>query len=165
MLCRAHTFICANNLINRICRLMFPLHEDVFQLSWLVTKYSPGFCYAHSTETGTGSNFLHFFRCGRVNERTVQLHVVCYLKSNFCDGQAFLATDMKNSLHPMIFSGVLTISTVFPADNPALFTSVSLCSTAIKLSVKQAYCMLCSLYEHKTVQGTQEQGGILNIFR
>ena len=75
MLCRAHTFICANNLINRICRLMFPLHEDVFQLSWLVTKYSPGFCYTHPTETGTGSSFLHFFCCGRVNERTVQLHV------------------------------------------------------------------------------------------
>ncbi len=90
-------------------RLMFPLHENIFQLSWLVTKYSPGFCYAHPTETGTGSSFLHFFCCGRVNERTVQLHVVCYLKSNFCDGQAFLATDMKNSVcgifYQVLYSG------------------------------------------------------------
>ena len=38
MLYRAHTFIWANNLINRICRLMFPLHENIFQLSWLVTS-------------------------------------------------------------------------------------------------------------------------------
>ena len=77
MLYRAHTFIWANNLINRICRLMFPLHENIFQLSWLVTKNSPGFCYAHPTETGPGSSFLLFFCCVRVKDGTVQIHVVC----------------------------------------------------------------------------------------
>ena len=49
------------------------------------------------------SRFIHFFCGGRMDKRTVEFHIICYLVGNLCNGHAFIATDVEDAIRRMFY--------------------------------------------------------------
>ena len=52
---------------------------------------------------GRGVLSFIFFCGGRMDKRTVEFHIICYLVGNLCNGHTFIATDVEDAIRRMFY--------------------------------------------------------------